>query len=353
MAKTVCIIAGARPNFVKVSPLVRAINKNPEATCLLVYAGSENDPTLEPSLFEDLQMPRPQFYLGVESTSLNEITSQVMARFDAFLDEHTVDVVIVVDDLASTMAAAIVSKKRGIRLAHLVAGTRSFNINMPKEINRLVIDALSDYLFTAGVKSTGIATREQSENSQTYMVGNILMDTLRFNYDRLKKPVSIPQLEDKKYIVFTLNRKALIADVENLERMLKAMVESAGSIRIIAPLRGNARKVVENMGLAIEIVDPLSYLEFGWLTAHALGIITDSGNVSEEATFNGVPCITLNNYTEHQETVNVGSNVLVGEDADKLREQVKIMVSGEWKKCALPDRWDGRTAERIVQIILN
>ena len=352
MAKTVCIIAGARPNFVKVSPLVRAINKNPEATCLLVYAGSENDPTLEPSLFEDLQMPRPQYYLGVDSTSLNEITSQVMARFDAFLDEHTVDVVIVVDDLASTMAAAIVTKKLGIRLAHLVAGTRSFNINMPKEINRLVIDALSDYLFTAGVKSTGVATREQSENSQTYMVGNILMDTLRFNYDRLKKPVSIPSLEEKKYLVFTLNRKALIADVDNLERMLKAMVESANGMRIIAPLRGNARKVVESMNLPIEIVEPLSYLEFGWLTAHALGIITDSGNVSEEATFNGVPCITLNNYTEHQETVNVGSNVLVGEDADKLREQVAKMIAGEWKKCALPDRWDGRTAERIVQIIL-
>ena len=352
MGKTVCIIAGARPNFVKVSPLVRAIDKNPEATCLLVYAGSENDPTLEPSLFEDLQMPRPQYYLGVDSTSLNEITSQVMARFDAFLDEHAVDVVIVVDDLASTMAAAIVTKKRGIRLAHLVAGTRSFNINMPKEINRLVIDALSDYLFTAGVKSTGVATREQSENSQTYMVGNILMDTLRYNYDRLKKPSAIPLLEDKKYLVFTLNRKALIADVENLEHMLKTMVESANGMRIIAPLRGESRRVVEAMGLAIDIVDPLSYLEFGWLTAHALGVITDSGNVSEEATFNSVPCITLNNYTEHQETVNVGSNVLVGEDADKLRDAVRKMVGGEWKKCALPDRWDGRTAERIVQIIL-
>lgn len=353
MAKTVCIIAGARPNFVKVSPLVRAINKNPEATCLLVYAGSENDPTLEPSLFEDLQMPRPQYYLGVDSTSLNEITSQVMARFDAFLDEHAVDVVIVVDDLASTMAAAIVTKKRGIRLAHLVAGTRSFNINMPKEINRLVIDALSDYLFTAGVKSTGVATREQSENSQTYMVGNILMDTLRFNYDRLKKPASIPSLEDRKYLVFTLNRKVLIADVENLERMLKAMVKAANGTRIIAPLRGDARKAVEKMSLAIEIVDPLNYLEFGWLTAHALGIVTDSGNVSEEATFNSVPCITLNNYTEHQETVNVGSNVLVGEDAEKLRSEVAKMVAGEWKKCALPDRWDGRTADRIVQIILS
>ena len=353
MNKNICIVVGARPNFVKVAPLIRAIRKSEQASYLLVYAGKPDDPTLEPSLFDDLQMPKPDFYLGVDSIKLNEITSRVMAEFDRFLDEHPVDVVIVVDDLASTMAAAIVTKKRGVRLAHLVAGTRSFDINMPKEINRLVIDALSDYLFTAGVKSTGIATREQSENSQTYMVGNILMDTLRYNFDRMRKPESISGLADKQYLLFTLNRKALLADYENLKNMLQAMVSAAGGLRIIAPLRGEARKTVEQTGVDIEIVNPLGYLEFGWLTAHAKGIITDSGNVSEEATFNGVPCITLNNYTEHQETVNVGSNVLVGEDPDKLYEQVKTMVGGEWKKCTLPDRWDGRTAERIVQILLR
>ena len=363
MKKTICILAGARPNFVKVSPLVRAIDHHAEAECLLVYAGSPDDPTLESSLFDDLQMPCPQFFLGVNSTSLNEITSQVMAAFDRFLDEHVVDVVIVVDDLASTMAAAIVTKKRGICLAHLVAGTRSFNINMPKEINRLVIDALSDYLFTAGVRSTGVATREQSENSQTYMVGNILMDTLRFNHGRLKKPdISSLDgvLDSQRYLVFTLNRKALIADTENLSKMLSAMVASAGDMPIIAPLRGSASQVVGDIKAMnldmfdnLLVINSLSYLEFGWLTAHAAGVITDSGNVAEEATFNGVPCITLNNYTEHLETVSVGSNVLVGEDAGKLSEAVKNMVNGEWKKCALPDRWDGRTAERILQILLQ
>ena len=353
MEKQICILAGARPNFVKVSPLVRAIARRDDAQCLLVYAGTEDDPTLEASLFDDLQMPRPQFFLGVDSVSLNEITSRVMAQFDAFLNDHPVDVVIVVDDLASTMAAAIVTKKRGIRLAHLVAGTRSFNINMPKEINRLVINALSDYLFTACVRSTGIATREQSENSQTYMVGNILMDTLRSNYNRFCRPAALPDLQEGSYIVFTLNRKALMADTENLALMLQAMTEAAGDTPIIAPLRGLARETVQKLGVSIQIIEPLSYLEFGWLTANAKGIITDSGNVAEEATFNGVPCITLNNYTEHQETVSVGSNVLVGEDAGKLREAVGQMVRGEWKKCALPDRWDGRTAERIVQILLN
>jgi UDP-N-acetylglucosamine 2-epimerase (non-hydrolysing) len=184
------------------------------------------------------------------------------------------------------------------------------------------------------------------------MVGNILMDTLRFNYSRFRRPASLPDLQERSYIVFTLNRKALIADTENLALMLQAMTEAAGPVPIIAPLRGLARDTVLKLGASVQIIEPLSYLEFGWLTANAKGVITDSGNVSEEATFNGVPCITLNNYTEHQETVSVGSNVLVGEDAEKLRSAVSQMVSGEWKKCALPDRWDGRTAERIVQILL-
>ena len=352
MSKNICIVAGARPNFVKVAPLIRAIRKSGEAKYYLVYAGKRDDPTLETSLFDDLQMPEPDFFLGVDSTKLNEITSRVMAEFDHFLDEYLVDVVIVVDDLASTMAAAIVTKKRGVKLAHLVAGTRSFDINMPKEINRLVIDALSDYLFTAGVKSNSIATREQSETSQTYMVGNILMDTLRFNYDRLKKPAFMDDVKGR-YIVFTLNRKALMADEENLYRMVDAILEAAGDVTIIAPLRGRAYDMLERYRDMVLIVSPLCYLEFGWLASNALGIITDSGNVAEEATFNSVPCITLNNYTEHQETVTVGSNILVGEDADKLREAVSQMVKGEWKKCALPDRWDGRTAERIVQILIT
>ena len=353
--KKICIVAGARPNFVKVAPLIRAIEQAEGAEYELVYTGREDDPTLESSLFEDLQMPRPSVFFGVDSTRLNEITSRVMAHFDTYLDEHPADVVIVVDDLASTMAAAIVTKKRGVKLAHLVAGTRSFDMNMPKEVNRLVIDALSDFLFTAGIKSNSVATREQAEGSNTYMVGNILMDTLRFNHQRLKKPSTF-HLPPSSYIVFTLNRKALLADEDNLKKMLQAMVEAAGDTPIIAPLRGKALEVVMRLKPPTSNLQPqtsLSYLEFGWLTAHAKGIITDSGNVAEEATFNGVPCITLNSYTEHQETVTVGSNVLVGGDADKLRQALNDLLQDNWKKCALPDRWDGRTAERIVKILLE
>ena len=346
--KHIGIFTGARPNFVKVAPLIRAIQQTEGCCYELVYAGREDDPTLEESLFSDLQMPRPDVFLGVDCENLNELTGKVMSEFERYLNQHDTNTVIVVDDLASTMAAAIVTKKHGLRLAHLVAGTRSFDINMPKEINRLVIDGLSDLLFTAGIGSSSVATREGAEMHKIYMVGNILMDSLRANHQRWTKPACV---STDDYLVFTLNRKALIADEENLNRMLDATVETAGGRTVIAPLRGKAKEIVERHG-GIQVVEPLSYLQFGWLTAHAKGIITDSGNVAEEATFNNVPCITLNSYTEHQETVKLGTNVLVGEDAEKLRSAVSQMVSGEWKKCALPDRWDGRTAERIVQILL-
>ena len=349
MMKHICIFTGARPNFVKVAPLIRAIQQTEGCCYELVYAGREDDPTLEESLFSDLQMPRPDVFLGVDCENLNELTGKVMSEFERYLDQHDTNTVIVVDDLASTMAAAIVTKKHGLRLAHLVAGTRSFDINMPKEINRLVIDGLSDLLFTAGIGSSSVVTREGAEMHKIYMVGNILMDSLRANHQRWTKPACVTTDD---YLVFTLNRKALIADEENLNRMLDAIVETAGGRTVIAPLRGKAKEIVERHG-GIQVVEPLSYLQFGWLTAHAKGIITDSGNVAEEATFNNVPCITLNSYTEHQETVKLGTNVLVGEDAGKLREAMQQLNQGEWKQAQLPDRWDGRTAERIVKILME
>lgn len=354
--KNICIFTGARPNFIKVAPLIRAIESTDSCAYRLVYAGREDDPTLEPSLFSDLQIGRPDAFLGVDCENLNELTGRVMAEFERYLEQNSTDTVIVVDDLASTMAAAIVTKKRGLRLAHLVAGTRSFDISMPKEINRLVIDGLSDLLFTAGVGSSSIATREGAENHKIYMVGNILMDTLRYNHDRWTRPACLDGIKDGEYLVFTINRKALLANEENLRKMLQAITDVAGSLPVIAPLRGRAYDMLASFQLPssiIHLTSSLTYLGFGYLTAHARGIITDSGNVAEEATFNQIPCITLNSYTEHIETVKQGTNVLVGEDASRLREELQRMVDGQWKSPSLPDRWDGRTAERIIQILCN
>ena len=361
----ICIVCGARPNFIKVAPLVRAIDRAREEglniTCSLVYTGSEDDTTLEPSLFDDLQLRRPDICLGVVCQNLNEITGQVMSLFEHYLQHRKTDTVVVVDDLASTMAAAIVTKKQGIRLAHIAAGTRSFDITMPKEINRLVIDGLSDMLFTAGISNNSIANKEGAELSKVYMVGNTLIDNLRFMHGKWEdpRPIGGVGLQEGGYFLFTLNRKALIADKAGLRVMLRAVTESAAGIPVIAPLRGDARRAVEECldevsaggQKVFHIVDPVTYLQFGWLAAHAVGVITDSGNVAEEATFNGVPCLTLNTYTEHIETVKVGTNELVGVDPEKIAEAIRAIRENRWKKARIPDMWDGRSAERRVQIL--
>ena len=368
----ICIVCGARPNIIKVAPLIRAIRAagSPslrgeaggelagDISYQLVYTGSAADPDVEGGIYSDLQIPRPDACLGVTCRNLNELTGEVMQRFDAYLRLHAVDTVVVVDDLASAMAVAIVTKKHGIRLAHIAAGTRSFDINMPKEVNRLVIDGLSDILFTAGASNTSIANREGAELSKVYMVGNILIDNLRFVHSRLREPPLAAALGLRRggYLVFTLNRKALIADRQNMQRMVSAIVSHSGSVPVVAPLHTAAAAVVgaslpPSAKERFRIVDPLPYMQFTWLTANTKGIVTDSGNVAEEATFNHVPCITLNSYTEHIETVRQGTNVLVGEDAAKLGAAVADIVAGNWKAGTLPDRWDGRTAERILSIL--
>lgn len=366
-----CIFCGARPNFIKVAPIVRLFEKMQaegssacQVSYSMVYAGKSDDITLEDSLFDNLQISRPDVCLDVVCENLNDLTGQVMSKFELYLQKHLADVVIVVDDLASTMAAAIVTKKQAITLAHIAAGTRSFDITMPKEINRLVIDGLSDVLFTAGLSNNSIANKEGAELSKVYMVGNILIDNIRYNRERMGgmsfdsiSALKGLNLKSKQYYVFTLNRKALMSDKENLEKMLDAMMQNVGNMPVIAPLRASAIEAISTMAVTkhpdLHIVEPLGYLDFAYLLANARGIITDSGNVAEEATFNNVPCATLNSYTEHIETVKQGTNVLVGEDADKLGKAVADMTNDAWKPANIPDRWDGRSAERIVQTLIG
>src|SRR5574344_1651122 len=205
----ITMVAGARPNFVKLAPLVwsceKARNEGKAIGYDLIYTGTPIDSTLEPMLFSDLGLRMPNIYLGVDCEKLNELTGRVMGEFDKYLDEHKTDIVIVVDDLASTMAVAIVCKKRGVRLAHLVAGTRSFDFSMPKEVNRLVIDGLSDLLFTAGAGASSIVSREGAELQKVYMVGNIIIDNIRFLKNKMSRPSLMDEhgLEDEKYLVLT------------------------------------------------------------------------------------------------------------------------------------------------------
>ncbi len=358
----ITIVAGARPNFMKIAPIVRAIEnartQGKRISYRLVYTGPENDESLDPSLFADLQIKAPNIYLGVGSRNPSQLAAGIMIAFDKELTENPAHVVLVVDDLTATMSCAITAKKHNIRVAHLVAGTRSFDMQMPKEANRMIIEGLSDYLFIAGMIANRNLNQTGVENENIYYVGNILIDSIRYNRNRLLCPVWFPVLglKEKKYILLTLNRRQLINNKGKFRNLMKQLIEKAGNTPIVAPLHPYMRDAVKELNLnspQLHLLPPQSYLYFGYLMNHAQVIVTDSGNVAEEATFLGIPCLTLNTYAEHPETCRIGTNVLVGEDPQLLGETLEKALTGDWKQGELPERWDGHTAERIVQILLN
>ena len=357
----ITIIAGARPNFMKIAPIMRVINTAQRAgkniSARLVYTGSSEDKSLEASLFADLDMPVPDAYLEVESTDFFHRMAGIIVAFAQELDKHPADLVMVVDDLTPTMACSIVARKKGVKIAHLVAGIRSFDMNSPKEVNRMITDGLSDILFTAGMDANRNLNQTGTEQAHVHFVGNILIDCLRNNRSRLKRPdnFSALGLKEKEYVLLTLNRRALLEDDTKLAQLINTILSNTDK-PIVAPLHHYVSKKLSELGISSErlhILPPQPYLSFCFLTNHAYAIITDSGNVAEEATFLTIPCITLNDYAEHPETVTIGTNYLVGENLDLLAEYLDSIKKGSWKKGQLPERWDGRTAERIVQTLLE
>ena len=341
----ITIVSGARPNFMKIAPITRAIKAAQEAgkkiSYRLIYTGRQDDTSLDASLFSDLDMKKPDGYLGVSGHDQSEVTAAIMLAFEKELNTHPAQVVLVVDDLTATMSCSIVAKKRGLKVAHLIAGTRSFDMNMPREVNRTIVDAISDYLFTAGMVANRNLNQEGMIPEYIHYVGNILIDTVRYNRHRLLQPVwfSTMGLKGHGYLLLTLNRHELLNKKNVLKSLIQTLVDKSGGMPIIAP--------------NLHILPPQSYLHFGYLINHAKGIITDSGNIAEEATFLDVPCITLNSYAEHPETWRVGTNELVNEDPVAFAAVLETLMHGEWKHTTLPDRWDGRTAERIVQTLIN
>lgn len=356
----ITIVAGARPNFMKIAPIIRAIGaaqaQGKRIFYRLVYTGSKNDASLDASLFADLNMKAPDVYLGVTGNNPTELTAGIMIAFERELAQNPAHVVLVVDDLTSTMSCAIVAKKQNIKVAHLVAGTRSFDMSMPKEVNRMITDGLSDYLFTAGMVANRNLNQSGLENEHVYYVGNILVDNIRYNRHRLLRPVwfDVLNLKEQNYLLFTMNRHAILTNKENLKQLMQTLVKESNGMPIVAPLHTYVADAIKELNIQadnLHILPPQSYLFFGYLMNKAKGIITDSGNVAEEATFLGIPCITLNTYAEHPETYSIGTNELVGEDAAQLATALRKLMKDEWKEGSLPERWDGRTAERIIQIL--
>ena len=357
----ITIVAGARPNFMKIAPITRAIEAaralGKSISYRLVYTGRKDDTSLDASLFSDLDMKAPDVYLGVESSNPTSLTAGIMVAFEQELTENPAHVVLVVDDLTATMSCAIVAKKQGIKVAHLVAGTRSFDMDMPKEVNSMITDGLSDYLFTAGMVANRNLNQTGTEQAHVHFVGNILIDTLRYNRTRLQRPVafSIMGLKEKEYLLLTLNKHSLLNNDTALKAIFRTILEKTDK-PIVAPLHTYVKNKLSVLDITSErlyILPPQPYLSFGYLVSHAQGLITDSGNVAEEATFLGIPCMTLSTYAEHPETVTIGTNRLVGEDPEILANALDMLNKGEWQKGLLPERWDGHTAERIVQTLLD
>ena len=357
----ISIIAGARPNFMKIAPLMRAAKASVEAgnhiSLRLIYTGNVNDESIEPSLFHDLDMPAPDVYLHADSTDFFHRFSEIMLRFSEELNEHPADVVLVVDDLTPTMACSFVARKKGVRIAHLVAGTHSFDFNRPKELNKVITDALSDILFTAGMNANRNLSQTGKQQKDVYFVGNILIDTLRHNRERWRKPACLDSFEsvDNGYVLLTMNRHAIVDDVDFLRKLVGVLLSKV-KVPIIAPVHAYVAEKLHslcNEESALHILPPLDYLSFAYLEGHAKAIITDSGNIAEEATFLGIPCITLNEVAAHPETVSLGTNLLVGYDMNKLHEALGQLNEGTWKNSSIPERWDGHTAERIIQILLD
>lgn len=362
MTMKITIVSGARPNFMKIAPICRAIDAAKEAgkdiSYRIVYTGPQNDTSLDASLFSDLAMRQPDAYLGVSGRDHSQVAASIMLAFEKELNAHPAQIVLVVDDMTATMSCSIVAKKRGLKVAHVIAGTRSFDMNMPREVNRTIVDAISDYLFTAGMVANRNLNQEGMIPDYIHYVGNILIDTIRFNRHRLIQPVWFSTLGLKKgeYLLLTLNRHDLLAKKAVLQSLLQTLLEKADGMPIVAPLHPYVQNAVKSLELNapnLHILPPQSYLHFGFLINQAKGIVTDSGNIAEEATFLDVPCITLNTYAEHPETWRIGTNELVGENSFALSASLHKLLHEGWKHTTLPDRWDGRTAERIVQTLLN
>lgn len=358
----ITIVSGARPNFMKIAPLCRAMDtareRGKDITYRVVYTGPEDDESLEASLFSDLDMRKPDGYLGVSGHDHSAVAAAIMLAFERELDEHPAQVVLVVDDMTATMSCSIVAKKRGLKVAHVIAGTRSFDMNMPREVNRTIVDAISDYLFTAGMVANRNLNQEGMIPDYIHYVGNILIDSIRYNRHRLVEPLWFKSLGLKKgnYLLLTLNRHSLLEKKAVLTSLLQAVINESKGLPIVAPLHPYVEKVVKSLELNapnLYTLPPQSYLHFGFLINQAKGIVTDSGNIAEEATFLDVPCITLNTYAEHPETWRIGTNELVGENSFALTDALRRLMSGDWKHATLPDRWDGRTAERIVQTLIS
>lgn len=358
----ITIIAGARPNFIKIAPIIHAIQeaqrKGNDLTFRLVHTGQHYDKTMSDTFFEELAIPQPDINLGCGGGTQAEQTAHIMMEFEKDLMANPTDLVLVVGDVTSTMACSIVAKKLCTKVAHVEAGIRSWDLTMPEEINRMVTDALADLYFTTSETANTNLRNLGAKEEQIHFVGNVMIDTLTANYDRLRKPefFDLLALKERQYIVLTLHRPNNVDEAEKLKATMDEIIQNVHGTPIIFPIHPRTAKIFTELGISaphLHIVEPLGYLEFNYLVRYSKAVITDSGGITEETTVMGVPCITLRDNTERPETCTIGTNELIGTDPKALKPVLDKLFSGHWKKGGIPELWDGHSAERIVKILLE
>lgn len=356
------LIAGARPNFMKIAPIIDAIKlaqkEGKHIQFRLVHTGQHYDKKMSGDFFEQLGIPAPDVNLEAGGGTQAEQTAAIMMRYEQLLLQQKPDLTLVVGDVTSTMACAITAQKMHVKVAHVEAGIRSGDWTMPEEINRLVTDSITNYFFTTTEVANQTLRQSGIAEDRIFWVGNTMIDTLLKHKARFIQPEiwNTAALEAGKYIVMTLHRPANVDEESNLKYLIEEIIHHTKGLPLIFPVHPRTAKVLQGLGInapQLHLVEPMGYLEFNYLVQHTKAVITDSGGITEETTVMGVPCMTLRNSTERPETVDLGTNELLGIDPKAIGPAMEKLFSGNWKKGSIPPLWDGSTAKRIISILTN
>jgi UDP-N-acetylglucosamine 2-epimerase (non-hydrolysing) len=361
--KKIISVVGARPNFMKVAPLHKEFCKSPAIDHRIVHTGQHYDANMSKIFFEDLGLPQPDIYLGIGSGSHAVQTARIMIEFEQVIIREKPDLVIVVGDVNSTAACSFVCSKLGVKVAHVEAGLRSFDRTMPEEINRLVTDAIADYLFVSEPSGVENLKKEGVPEEKIFFTGNVMIDSLIAFLPKARTSVIHRDLsvQHNTYALVTLHRPSNVDRKESLEPLVGLLQQIAGKLPVVFPVHPRTRKMMEEHQLLsvltesnhIRLCEPLGYLDFLALLASAKLVITDSGGIQEETTYLGIPCLTMRENTERPVTVTHGTNQLMGNDYGLVIKETEKIAKGDFKHGTIPELWDGNAAGRIVQRIIH
>mgnify|MGYP001246121811 CR=1 FL=1 len=356
------LIAGARPNFIKISPIIDAFDKkikdNKKLKYRLIHTGQHYDKNMSESFFIQLGIPLPDINLEAGGGSHAEQTSKIMMAYEKIIQKDTPDYCLVVGDVNSTMACSIVAKKFNIKVMHVEGGIRSYDLSMPEEINRIVTDSISDFYYTTTEFANNNLAQNGASQDQIIFVGNTMVDSLLKHRSKFVKPSIWDELKLKKekYMVMTMHRPSNVDNKKVLKNLISEIILNSNDNQIIFPAHPRTAKQLKTANIKyknLHVVNPLGYLEFNYLVENSKAVITDSGGITEETTVMNIPCITLRDNTERPETISLGTNELVGTNPESIRHVMQKLFSGSWKNSQIPPLWDGRSAERILNHIIT